>query len=403
MSREEKRAGASLAAVFALRMLGMFLILPVFAIYAQGLAGGDNLTLVGLALGAYGLTQALFQIPFGMASDRFGRKPVIVAGLLLFAFGAAVAALADDIHWVIAGRVIQGAGAISAAVTALAADLTREEHRTKVMAMIGSSIGLVFAISLVVAPMLYAAIGMSGIFWLTGFLALAAIALVSRGVPNPPPPHPGPRVPFREVLTDSQLLRLNLGIFTLHMSQMMLFVVVPGLLVSGGNLPLAAHWKVYLPAVLASFVLMVPAIIYAEKRQKLRQVFVAAIGLLLLTLLTLSLEGEHFAFVAGGLVSFFVAFNILEAMLPSLISRVAPPRAKGAALGVYNTTQALGLFCGGALGGFLAKHFGPVAVFAFAAGMTTLWLLAAASMQPIRTRPAASPTRDGHGILETKS
>lgn len=386
MSREEKRAGASLASIFALRMLGMFLILPVFAIHAHTLPGGDNLTLVGLALGAYGLTQAFFQIPFGMASDAFGRKRVIVFGLLIFAIGSVVAALATDIYWTILGRIVQGAGAISAAVTALAADLTREQHRTKVMAMIGSSIGLVFAISLVIAPVLYAVIGMSGIFWMTGVLALAAIAVVVYIVPEPPPPHPGPRVPLREVLVNTQLLRLNLGIFILHMSQMMMFVVVPGLLISTGDLPLAAHWKVYLPAVLISFVLMVPAIIYAEKRQKLRTVFVSAIILLLLTLLALGLQGNHFYVVAGGLLSFFVAFNTLEAMLPSLISRVAPPRAKGAALGVYNTTQALGLFLGGALGGWMAKHFGAQSVFVFAAAMTTLWLAAAATMQPVLPR-----------------
>jgi MFS family permease len=403
MSRDEKRAGVALASIFALRMLGMFLILPVFAIHAQTLPGGDNLTLVGIALGAYGLTQAIFQIPFGMASDRFGRKPVIALGLLIFAIGSAVAALAVDIHWTIFGRVLQGAGAISAAVTALAADLTREQHRTKVMAMIGSSIGLVFAFSLVIAPMLYAAIGMHGIFWMTGALALTAIAVVAYIVPAPPAPQSGPRVPFREVLADTQLLRLNFGIFTLHMVQMMVFVVVPGLLVSTGGLPLAAHWKVYLPAVLISFVLMVPAIIYAEKYQKLRTVFVAAIILLLLTMLVFWLEGAHFYVVAGGLLSFFVAFNLLEAMLPSLISRVAPPRAKGAALGVYNTTQALGLFLGGALGGWLAKHSGMPAVFGFAAGMTALWLLAAATMRPIVPRRAAAPAVDGHGILETRS
>lgn len=386
MSREEKRAGVSLASIFALRMLGMFLILPVFAIYARLLPGGENLTLVGLALGAYGLTQAFFQIPFGMASDVFGRKRVIVFGLLIFAIGCVIAALATDIYWTIFGRIVQGAGAISAAVTALAADLTREQHRTKVMAMIGSSIGLVFAISLVMAPVLYAVIGMSGIFWMTGGLALAAIAVVVYIVPEPPPPHPGPRVPLREVLVNTQLLRLNLGIFILHMSQMMMFVVVPGLLVSTGDLPLAAHWKIYLPAVMLSFVLMVPAIIYAEKRQKLRTVFVSAIILLLLTLLALGLQGNHFYVVAGGLFSFFVAFNTLEAMLPSLISRLAPPRTKGAALGVYNTTQALGLFLGGALGGWIAKHFGAQSMFVFAATMTTLWLAAALTMQPVLPR-----------------
>lgn len=401
MSRDEKRAGVSLAAIFALRMLGLFLILPVFAIHAKSIPGGDDLTLVGIALGAYGLTQAFFQIPFGMASDAFGRKKVIIFGLLLFAFGSAVAALSHDIWWTIVGRVIQGAGAISAAVTALAADLTREQHRTKVMAGIGSSIGLVFAISLVGAPALYALVGMSGIFWLTAILAVAAIGLVTHVVPAPPAPVPGPKVPFREVLLDTRLLRLNLGIFTLHMVQMAMFVVVPRLLVSAGDLPLASHWKVYLPAVLASFVLMVPAIIYAEKRNKIQPVFLAAVSLLLLTELLFWLGTAHFGLIVTALLSFFVAFNVLEAMLPSLISRIAPARAKGAALGVYNTTQAFGLFLGGALGGWLAKNFDVGAVFISAAGMVALWLVAAATMPPIPDRkPAAAPAAEpAHGIL----
>ena len=389
MSRDEKRAGASLASIFALRMLGLFLILPVFAIHAQTIPGGNDLTLVGIALGAYGLTQAMFQIPFGMAADIFGRKRVIVIGLLLFAAGSAVAALAPDIWWTIFGRVLQGAGAISAAVTALAADLTREQHRTKVMAMIGSSIGLVFAISLVAAPALYAAIGMDGLFWMTAILALAAIGLVTHVVPPAPPLPPGPRPAFRDVLFDTQLLRLNFGIFTLHMVQMAMFVVVPGLLVRYGDLPLASHWKIYLPAVLASFVLMVPAIILAEKRNKVQPVFVFAIGLLLATLLVMWFGSTRFAVVAGGLLSFFVAFNILEAMLPSLISRIAPPQAKGAALGVYNTTQAIGLFLGGALGGWLAKVDGPVVVFAMTTLLVACWLMVAWRMPavPLRTVP----------------
>jgi MFS family permease len=403
MSRDEKRAGVSLASIFALRMLGLFLILPVFAIHAQTIPGGDDLTLVGIALGAYGLTQAMFQIPFGMAADTYGRKRVIVIGLLLFAFGSAVAALATDIWWTILGRVLQGAGAISAAVTALAADLTREQHRTKVMAMIGSSIGLVFAISLVAAPALYAAIGMGGIFWLTAILALAAIGLVTHVVPPAPPLPGGPRPPFRDVLLDTQLLRLNFGIFTLHMVQMAMFVVVPGLLVRYGGLPLASHWQIYLPAVLASFVLMVPAIILAEKRNKVQPVFVSAIGLLLLTLLVMGFGSTSFAVVAGGLLSFFVAFNILEAMLPSLISRIAPPSAKGAALGVYNTTQALGLFLGGALGGWLVKNYDAGAVFVGGAAMAALWLAAAATMPPVPVRRTAAATAPStHGILETK-
>ncbi len=401
MTRDEKRAGASLAAIFALRMLGLFLILPVFAIHAETIPGGDNLTLVGIALGAYGLTQAIFQIPFGMASDAFGRKRVIIIGLLLFAFGSAVAAMSTDIWGALLGRVLQGAGAISAAVTALAADLTREQHRTKVMAAIGSSIGLVFALSLVGAPVLYAHIGMSGIFWLTAILAVGAIGLVTHVVPEPPPPQTGPKVPFREVLLNTQLLRLNFGIFTLHTVQMAMFVVVPSLLIGSGGLALADHWKVYLPAVLASFVLMVPAIIVAEKYNKIQPVFLIAISLLLATLLLLWLEGMYFVVVAGGLLSFFVAFNILEAMLPSMISRVAPARAKGAALGVYNTTQAFGLFLGGALGGWLAKHYDAGMVFVAGAAMVVLWLAAAATMAPIplRRTPAAP---SAHGILDNQ-
>ena len=402
MSHDEKRAGVSLASIFALRMLGLFLILPVFAIHARTIPGGDDMLLVGIALGAYGLTQAMFQIPFGMASDAVGRKKVIVIGLLLFALGSAVAALAPDIWWSIFGRVLQGAGAISAAVTALAADLTREQHRTKVMAMICSSIGLVFAFSLVAAPALYAAIGMDGLFWMTAILALAAIGLVTHVVPPAPPPPEGPRPPFRDVLLDTRLLRLNFGIFTLHLVQMAMFVVVPGLLLSYGDLPLASHWKVYLPAVLASFVLMVPAIVLAEKYNQVKPVFVAAVGLLLATLLVMGRGSTSFMVLAGGLLSFFVAFNILEAMLPSLISRVAHPNAKGAALGVYNTTQALGLFLGGTLGGWLVKNYDAGAVFLCGAALSALWLAAAATMPPVPLRRAIAAAPAAHGILETK-
>lgn len=385
MTALEKRAGLSLTSIFALRMLGLFLILPVFAEDARHMPGGDDLTLVGIALGAYGLTQACLQIVFGMASDRYGRKRVIIVGLLLFALGSLVAAWAPDIRWVIVGRCIQGAGAISAAVTALAADLTSDAHRTKVMAMIGSSIGLVFAGSLILAPLLYAAIGMSGIFLLTAVLAIAAIGVVRWVVPEPPSHDPHahlPKVPFAQVLGDPQLLRLNLGIFILHLIQMAMFVVVPAALISSGGLPLPEHWKVYLPVVLASFVLMVPAIIVAEKKARMKQVFLGAVGLLLLTQFGLFLGRDHFNLLVTLLLLFFVAFNILEATLPSLISRIAPPQAKGAALGVYNTTQAFGLFLGGALGGWLAKHVGPQAVFALGIGLSLAWLAVALSMRP---------------------
>lgn len=390
MSGAERRAGASLAAIFALRMLGLFLILPVFSVYARSIPGGGDLALVGFALGAYGLTQALFQIPFGAASDRYGRKPVIVFGLILFAFGSFVAAWAPDIYWVVGGRVLQGAGAISAAVTALAADLTREEHRTKVMAMIGSSIGLVFALSLVGAPLLYGLVGMSGIFVLTGVLALGAIALLLRVVPAAPSIPQLGRPPFRKVLADVALLRLNFGIFSLHMLQMAMFVVVPHALVATGALPVGEHWKVYLPAVLVSFAIMVPAIIAAERRNRMKPVFRAAIAMLALVQFGFWFAGGSLLGLAVWLTLFFVAFNILEATLPSLVSRTAPPTAKGAALGIYNTTQALGLFTGGALGGYLAGHFGDNSVFAASAVMAGAWLLVAATMTfPQRAAPAA--------------
>ena len=389
MTPEERRAGASLASIFALRMLGLFLILPVFSVYAKTLPGGDNLALVGFALGAYGLTQAFFQIPYGIASDYFGRKLVIVIGLVIFALGSFVAAWAPDMTWIIVGRVLQGAGAISAAVTALAADLTREEHRTKVMAMIGSSIGLVFALSLVGAPLLYGWIGMGGLFIMTGVLALAAIVLLLKAVPPAPPPHGHEKLPLRRVIFDADLLRLNLGIFVLHMVQMAMFVVLPHALVDHGGLDAAAHWKVYLPAVLVSFAIMVPAIIAAERKDKMRPIFLAAVGLLVVVQGGLYLLHESLWVLALWLLQFFVAFNVLEATLPSLVSRTAPPAAKGAALGVYNTTQAIGLFIGGAAGGYIAQHFGDNAVFAACTGLVLIWLAVATTMNFPRRRQAA--------------
>ena len=390
MSPAERRAGVSLAAIFALRMLGLFLILPVFAVHAHGMPGGDSVAMVGMAIGAYGLTQAFLQIPFGAASDRFGRKPVIVFGLLLFIIGSAVAALAQDVQTVIIGRVLQGAGAISAAVTALAADLTRDQHRTKVMAMIGSSIGLVFALSMVAAPLLYALIGMSGLFWLTAALAVGAVFTVLFIVPAAPPV-PRATGRFSEVLGNGQLMRLNFGVFALHLMQTSMWVLVPAGLVAAG-LPMAEHWKVYLPAVLLSFVVMVPAIIMAEKKGAMKLVFNSAIVLLLLVQAGLYLTGSAGMWPLAILLTlFFIAFNVLEATQPSWISRIAPPHAKGTALGIYNTLQSIGLFLGGALGGWLAQHVGAGAVPLLGGGLALAWLILASGMvpPPVR-RPAAA-------------
>lgn len=387
MTPAELRAGTSLAGIFGLRMLGLFLILPVFAVHAPRLAGGEDLTLVGIALGAYGLSQAVLQIPFGMASDRWGRKPLIVTGLLIFAAGSFLAASAEDIWTTIAGRALQGAGAISAVVVALAADLMREGHRTKVMAMIGATIGFAFALSLVVAPMLYQSIGMGGLFGLTGALSLAAIWVVMVLVPEVPP-HvlAAPRAGGLAAAFHPELLRLNAGIFVLHMVQMAMFVVVPGLLV-GAGLALPEHWKFYLPVVLLSFAFMAPAVFVADRRNRTKPIMVGAIALL-----TIAQVG--FVFAAASLVQlgvlvlvFFVAFNVLEALIPSLVTRIAPTSARGAAIGVYNTTQTLGLFVGGFAGGWVAGRWGPSGVFGMCAVLALVWLALGASMRPVGARP----------------
>ncbi|MGH8695224.1 MAG: MFS transporter [Burkholderiales bacterium] len=394
MSAQELRSGVALGSLFALRMLGLFLILPVFAVHAPSLRGGDDLVLVGVALGAYGLTQACLQIPYGMAADRLGRKRVIVFGLLVFAAGSFLAAAAQDIWLTILGRCIQGAGAISAAVMALAADLTREEHRTKTMAIIGASIGLVFALSLVAAPALYQAVGMAGIFVLTGGLALAGIWVILKGVPPEPAEHVahGPDLGAASlgvVLRDAELLRLNFGILALHSVQMAMFVVVPLLLVERGGLAVTEHWKVYLPVVLASFALMLPPLLAAERHGRSRRLFLGSIALLVAVQLGLTWWATGLLTIGTWLLGFFVAFNLLEAAIPSLVTRIAPPRAKATALGVYNTTQAFGLFAGGALGGWLAKHYGAEGVFLGAAALGLAWAVVATGMRvppPLATR-----------------
>ena len=386
MTTAELRAGASLSAIFGLRMLGLFFILPVFSVHAPQYTGGDNLTLVGLALGAYGLTQAILQIPFGMASDRWGRKPVIYAGLLVFAAGSFLAASATDIWTAIAGRSLQGAGAISSVVVALAADLTSEAHRTKVMAMIGSMIGASFALSLVAAPVLYRVIGMGGLFIIVGVLTLAAILMVATVVPDAPPqPRAAPGLAGLAEALSPELLRLDFGIFALHMAQMAMFVVVPQLLVDAG-LPLSEHWMLYLPVVAVSFAVMVPPILYADRRNQPKPVLIAAVGLLAAVLAGLAFAGQSILAMAGLLFAFFVAFNVLEAILPSLVSRIAPARARGTAIGVYNTAQTLGLFFGGLMGGWIAGRHGAAPVFGTCAVLALAWLGAASGMRaPQRT------------------
>lgn len=392
MTPAELRATLSLASIYGLRMLGMFLILPIFAIYASTLPDKPSGLMVGLALGAYGLTQALLQLPFGMASDRYGRKPMIYIGLGIFAVGSMVAALAMNIEGVIIGRAIQGAGAVSAVVTALVADLTRDEHRTKAMATIGGTIGIAFAFSLVAGPILNEWMGVPGIFFLTGILTLAAIAVVRFVVPDPVHSHyhsdaSAAPAKLKDVLKNRQLLRLNYGIFALHAAQMAMFVVVPFAINQTSDMDVNQHWKIYLPVVLAAFVLMVPAIIYAEKQSKMKQVFVAAVAVMLLAQVMFAVSISYFWGIVASLTIYFIAFNLLEASLPSLISKIAPAAAKGTAMGVYNTAQSLGIFVGGAFGGYLSHVYGFASVFIFCGVMMVLWLLFASSMQaPLAVR-----------------
>ncbi|MBM7062747.1 MFS transporter [Pseudomonas sp. UL073] len=385
MSGAETRAASGLALVFAFRMLGMFMVLPVLATYGMDLAGATP-ALIGLAIGAYGLTQAVLQIPFGVISDRIGRRPVIYVGLLIFAAGAVLAAQADSIWGVIAGRVLQGAGAISAAVMALLSDLTREQHRTKAMAMIGMSIGVSFAVAMVVGPLLTRAFGLHGLFWATAGMALLGLLVVAAFVPRA-----ASHLQHREsgvarqallpTLRHPDLLRLDLGIFVLHAILMASFVALPLSLVQEAGLPKEQHWWVYLTALLVGFFGMVPFIIYGEKKRQMKRVLLGAVSVLLLCELFFWRFGNSLDALVIGTVVFFTAFNLLEASLPSLISKVSPAGGKGTAMGVYSTSQFLGAALGGILGGWLMQHGGLDSVFLGCAALCALWLVFAVTMR----------------------
>ena len=387
MTRQELRSSGSLALIFALRMLGLFLVLPVFALEAQHYAGGNDPAMVGLALGMYGLTQAVFQLPLGLASDRFGRKKVIIVGLLVFALGSLVAALADSLMGLVWGRALQGAGAVSAAVTALLADLTRDSVRTKAMAMVGGSIALMFSLALVLSPLLAGWVGLSGIFWITLALTLAGIAAVLWVVPPEPVQHTAmPRGRFADLLAYPDLLRLNVGVFVLHTVQMAMWVAVPTLLVQAG-LVKTAHWQVYLPAVLLSFAAL-GRLFAMERKGQLRSALLLAIVLVLLVqaglgALTLAGDAPSLWLLGAAMLVFFIGFNMLEATQPSLVSRMAPDRLRGAALGAYNTLQSLGLFAGGFLGGWLSRHGSLTGVFAATALLCVVWLVVTWPLQPV--------------------
>ena len=393
MTALERRSSVSLAMIFALRMLGLFLVLPVFALEARKYPGGDDPALVGLAMGIYGLTQAVLQLPLGMASDRYGRKRVIVMGLVVFAAGSLLAALADSLTGLLVGRALQGAGAVSAAVTALLADQTRDGVRTKAMALVGGSIGLMFAVALVAAPLLTAQVGLSGLFGLTCALALGGIAVVIWWVPPEPALHVSPaRGRLSQVWAHPDLLRLNLGVFVLHTVQLSMWVAVPAMLVQAG-LAKDHHWQVYLPAVVLSFAAM-GGLFALERVGRLRIALLGAIALVLVVqvgLGWLAASGNTPTLWVLGLLLFvfFCGFNALEASQPSLVSRMAPASLRGAALGSYNTLQSLGLFAGGALGGALVKWAGVPGLFVATALLTALWLVLTWPLQPV-TRAAAT-------------
>jgi MFS family permease len=400
MDRQEYRAAGSLAAVFSVRLLGLFMIYPVFAAYAQGLSGATPY-LIGEALGIYGLSQGLLQIPFGFLSDRFGRKVMIVFGLILFAIGSAVAAMSTSIGGVIFGRVLQGAGAIGSVVLALVADLTREENRTKAMATVGITIGASFMVALVTGPILAAFIGVRGIFWLMVGFALIGIAITEFAVPSPRQlrvHRDAETVPglIGLVLRSKELLRLDVGIFALHAMLTASFLVVPGLLRATLGISTHNDWLIYLPVLVVSVVVMVPAIVVAEKHRRMKGVFVASVVALLASQVLLYLGSGNLYVLLVALVIFFSGFNIMEASLPSLVTKTAPPDAKGTATGIYSSLQFLGIFAGGVIGGWANQAGGSTAVFIVTSALALIWLVAAATMaQPSYLTTRLMPIGDG--------
>ena len=384
MTPSELRSTWGLGSVFSLRMLGMFMVLPILTSYGMHLQGASEF-LVGMAIGIYGLSQAVFQIPFGLMSDKIGRKPLIVFGLIIFIIGSIVAALSDSIWGIIIGRALQGAGAISAAVMALLSDLTREQNRTKAMAFLGVSFGITFAIALVLGPIIAHMVGLSGLFWGIALLAAGAIIVTLFVVPNSSYHILNRESAFvkgnlKSVLMHPQLLKLNIGILCLHALLMSSFVALP-LIMTDAGFSAQDHWKAYLMTMLIAFVAILPFIIYAEKYRKMKQVFLFCIVVLALAEVTLWLSGSHLWIIFLGLQLFFIAFNIMEAILPSLISKEAPAGYKGTAMGVYSTSQFLGVAIGGILGGWLYEFDGASTVFICGLLLTLVWFIISLTMK----------------------
>lgn len=381
MNALEWRVTASLAAIYAVRMLGLFMILPVFALYAETLPDSTP-WLVGLAIGIYGLTQAIFQIPLGTLSDKLGRKPVIVGGLLVFAAGSIIAAMAHSLWMIVAGRAIQGMGAVAGPTMALAADLTREENRTRIMAVIGMTIGMSFMAGMILGPLISQYTGVPGIFWTTSLLALSGIILVTFVVPTPD--HTAVhrdtgiiRSYIGKALGNISLLRMNAGVFILHLVMTANFLVLPPIFVHDLDLPRVEHWKVYLPVFLGSFILSLPLIILAEVKQQIRILLLGSTLALIVAEIGMALGHTHIVWLLLAFFLFFVGFNFLEAVQPSLVAKYADVSIKGTAMGIFSSSQFLGIFAGGSLGGIINHAWGTTGVFAFSAVVVGLWLILA--------------------------
>lgn len=384
LSGTEKKVAFSLASVFGLRMMGLFMIMPVFALYGQHLQGFSPLW-VGIAIGAYGLTQAVLQIPMGILSDKYGRKPIILGGLVLFAIGSVIAANAETIYGVALGRAVQGMGAIAAAVLALAADLTRDEQRTKVMAIIGMCIGLSFALSLLIGPIVAQHLGLTGLFWLTALFAIVGMLLIQFLVPNPITQAPkgdtlATPAKLKRMFLEPQLFRLNAGIFILHLVLTAVFVALPLDLVDAG-LVKEKHWMLYFPAFVGAFILMVPLIVVGVKRKNTKAMFQIALIIMMFSLTAMAVFASNLWALSVAVLLFFTGFNYLEASLPSLIAKFCPVGEKGSAMGVYSTSQFLGAFCGGMLGGGVFQLVGAIGVFTVTLVLMTIWLLLTLGMQ----------------------
>ena len=387
LSKDEWRISGILSGVYALRMLGLFLVLPVLSLYAAELAGSQKSLWIGWAMGAYGLTQACLQLPFGMVSDKWGRKKTIYIGMTMFIVGSFIAAAATSIEWLVLARALQGAGAISAVITALMSDLIRDSVRTRAMSMVGMSIGLTFALSLVAAPLLVSVIGMSGLFVLTGVSMMLAMFAVYKYVPDPEKNTSSNRLPALQIALQPQLWRLNFGIFALHAAQMALFISLPFLFLQMG-IAQEAQWKVYAPMVLFGMLLMVPVIIYGEKKRKLKQTLLFAIGMMVVAQAMLATKHNAVMVMTAALVIYAIAFNVLEAILPSMVAKFAPAEQRGAAMGFYSTAQSIGLFIGGVAGGGLFSRFGFEGVFVFATALMLIWWAIAATGAAPKPREA---------------